>query len=150
MYIFKKTDYDGNGSISLEQIVMMFQNYGIAVMDPRLMKLDMSQNSQISIRYEERKVEVQSKMVKFFTRLYRMIEKNKLTLKKVFNDFDKSKKGYLIYPQFKEMAQKLLKEITDEDALIAFKLIDDNSSETIDFHKLSRHYIKINELENFK
>ena len=48
------------------------------------------------------------------------------------------------------MAQKLLKEITDEDALIAFKLIDDNSSETIDFHKLSRHYIKINELENFK
>ncbi len=38
-----------------------------------------------------------------------MIEKNSLTLRKVFNDFDKSKKGYMVLKDFKEMAQKVVK-----------------------------------------
>ena len=39
VYIFKKTDIDGNGTISLEEILLMLKNYGIAVEDPRLMKM---------------------------------------------------------------------------------------------------------------
>jgi Ca2+-binding EF-hand superfamily protein len=31
VYIFKKTDLDGNGAISLEEILTMLKNYGIAV-----------------------------------------------------------------------------------------------------------------------
>ena len=76
----------------------MLKNYGIAVEDPRLKPeiMEYSHGSSIS---EEKKLEVQVKIQKFFNRLYRMIEKNKdkLTLKKVFNDFDKAKKGYLNY-----------------------------------------------------
>ena len=30
-----------------------------------------------------------------------MIEKNKLTLRRVFSDFDKSKKGYMTFNDFK-------------------------------------------------
>ena len=40
-------------------------------------------------------MEVEIKLLKFFKRLYKMIVKNKLSLKRVFNDFDKAKKGYL-------------------------------------------------------
>lgn len=71
----------------------MLKCYGIAVEDPRLVKID---NSELSIS-EETKVEVETKLIKFFNRLYRLIEKNNLTLKRIFSDFDKSKKGYLIF-----------------------------------------------------
>ena len=33
-YIFKKTDTDGNESISLDQILVMLKKYGIAINDP--------------------------------------------------------------------------------------------------------------------
>lgn len=39
-YIFKKTDIDGNGAISLDEIFTMFKNYGIAIEDPRMQKID--------------------------------------------------------------------------------------------------------------
>ena len=65
----------------------MLKCYGIAVEDPRLVKID---NSELSIS-EETKVEVETKLIKFFNRLYRLIEKNNLTLKRIFSDFDKSK-----------------------------------------------------------
>lgn len=71
----------------------MLKCYGIAVEDPRLVKID---NSELSIS-EETKAEVEVKLIKFFNRLYRLIEKNNLTLKRIFSDFDKSKKGYLIF-----------------------------------------------------
>lgn len=71
----------------------MLKCYGIAVEDPRLVKID---NSELSIS-EETKAEVEAKLIKFFNRLYRLIEKNNLTLKRIFSDFDKSKKGYLIF-----------------------------------------------------
>ncbi len=40
--------------------------------------------------------------------------KNNLSLKKVFNDFDKLKKGNLNFIQFKTMVQKMSKDISDE------------------------------------
>lgn len=40
--------------------------------------------------------------------------KNNLSLRKVFSDFDRDKKGYLIFDEFKSMLQKLSKDITDE------------------------------------
>lgn len=38
------------------------------------------------------------------------------------------------------MTQKLLKEISDDEALVGFKMIDDNSSNTINFEEMSRYY----------
>jgi Ca2+-binding EF-hand superfamily protein len=64
----------------------------------------------------------------------------------VFNDFDKSKKGYLIYKEFKEMAQKMVKEISDEDSVLAFKIIDVNNSQTISFSEMLDHFNRINGL----
>lgn len=69
-----------------------------------------------------------------------------MSLKRVFNDFDKSKKGYLIYKEFKEMAQKMVKEISDEDSVLAFKIIDVNNSQTISFSEMLDHFNRINGL----
>ena len=79
-----------------------------------------------------------------------MIDKNNLSLRRVFNDFDKARKGYLIFQQFKDMTQKLLKEITDDDALVAFGLIDDDNSQTISFKEICRYYCQINNLSEAK
>ena len=75
-----------------------------------------------------------------------MIEKNKLTLKRVFNDFDKAKKGYLNFQEFKELSQKMLKEMSDDDVLVGFKMVDENNSNTINFKEMSLYYNKINNL----
>ena len=131
-YIFSKTDIDGNGAISLEEILIMLKNYGIAVEDPRLLKNEWSSESFSSV-CEEKRIQVQTLLVKFFTRLFKMINRNKLSLRRVFNDFDKARKGYMIFSEFKEMIQKVVKQISDEDAQIAFGMIDVNNSSTIDF-----------------
>lgn len=39
--------------------------------------------------------DIQLKVNKCFTKLYKIITKNKITLRKVFNDFDKKKDGKL-------------------------------------------------------
>lgn len=44
------------------------------------------------------------------------------------------------------MAQKMVKEITDEDATIAFRMIDNNKSETISFEEMTNHFKKVNKL----
>ena len=76
-----------------------------------------------------------------------MIEKNSLTLRKVFNDFDKSKKGYMVLKDFKEMAQKVVKQITDDEALIAFRMIDYDGRDTISYPKLEKYFCLMNDLE---
>ena len=42
------------------------------------------------------------------------------------------------------MTQKVLKEISDDDSLVAFRMIDDNNSNTIDFKEINSYYNKIN------
>lgn len=51
----------------------------------------------------------QQKIEQCFKKLYKIIIKNNLTLQRVFSDFDKAKKGYLTFDQFKNMLQKLSK-----------------------------------------
>lgn len=62
-----------------------------------------------------------------------MILKNNLTLQRVFSDFDKAKKGYLTLSEFKHMLQKLSKDITDEDAKLAFHMMDDDQSDSLEY-----------------
>lgn len=75
----------------------MLKNYGIAVEDPRLAKVDASESQGSSFLTEELRMQVEAKVIKFFKRLCKMIEKNNLSLRRVFNDFDKARKGYLVY-----------------------------------------------------
>jgi Ca2+-binding EF-hand superfamily protein len=55
----------------------------------------------------------EQKMRACFTKLNKIIVKNNLSLGRVFRDFDKKKKGYLTYEDFKTMTLKLSKEITE-------------------------------------
>ena len=75
----------------------MLKNYGIAVEDPRLAKVDASESQGSLFLTEELRMQVETKVIKFFKRLCKMIEKNNLSLRRVFNDFDKARKGYLVY-----------------------------------------------------
>lgn len=69
-----------------------------------------------------------------------MIVKNNLTLLRVFSDFDKSRKGFLTFNEFKNMLQKLSKDITDEDARLAFLMMDDDQSGSLQFEEISKHF----------
>ena len=145
VYIFNKTDIDGNGAISLEQILLMLKNYGVAVEDPRLRSsIAQSQSEQISA---DMRSEVEGKLISFFKRLRKMIEKNKLSLQRIYNDFDRAKKGYLNYQQFKNMLQKIGKQITEDDAIISFNILDDNHSKTIGYQELNRYYCLVNQIQ---
>ena len=53
-----------------------------------------SQSELISV---DMRSDVEAKLLTFFKRLNKMIQKNNLTLQRIFNDFDKAKKGYLNY-----------------------------------------------------
>lgn len=75
-----------------------------------------------------------------------MIQRNKLTLKRVFDDFDHAHKGYLVAEDFREMTQKMMKEMTNEEAFMAFNMIDRNNSSTIDYNELSMYYNLFNQL----
>ncbi len=44
------------------------------------------------------------------------------------------------------MAQKMVKEISDEDSVLAFKIIDVNNSQTISFSEMLDHFNRINGL----
>ena len=65
--------------------------------------------------------------------MHKVIERNKLTLQKVFNDFSKQHKGSLNFVEFRTMVQKMCKEITDEEARLAFKVIDEDNSDSLEF-----------------
>ena len=48
---------------------------------------------------------------------------------------------------FKEMAQKVVKQITDDEALIAFRMIDYDGRDTISYPKLEKYFCLMNDLE---
>lgn len=86
------------------------------------------------------------KLESCFHKLYKIIARNKLTLWKVFNDFDK-KKGSLTLPDFALLIKKLSGsslEIQDEEIRLGFELIDEDSSNSIEFEELNKYYSKIN------
>jgi Ca2+-binding EF-hand superfamily protein len=81
-----------------------------------------------------------------FHKLYKIINRNKLSLWKVFNDFDK-KKGSLTLQDFSLLMKKLSghhMEITDEEIRLGFDVIDEDSSNSIEFGELNKYYSKIN------
>lgn len=88
--------------------------------------------------------EIQLKVSKCFTRLYRIIKKNNISLRKVFNDFDKSKEGKLSEKQFIHMMQKLDKQMREDEIMEAFNTIDEDGSKTLQFQELNRYYCKVN------
>ena len=72
--------------------------------------------------------------------------KNNLTLQRVFSDFDNAKKRYLSLSEFKFMLQKLSKDITDEDAQLAFTFMDEDHSGSLKFEEMSKNFNEINGL----
>jgi len=74
------------------------------------------------------------KLENFFIRLKKIIVRNGLSLRRVFNDFDTNDiKGQLSFEEFKYMVQKISKDITIEEAQMAFNLIDEDHSNSIEF-----------------
>lgn len=45
------------------------------------------------------------------------------------------------------MLQKMSKEITDEEARLAFKMLDEDDSNSLEFEELNKHYKLVNQLE---
>ena len=85
-----------------------------------------------------------------FQKLYKIITRNKLSLWKVFNDFDK-KKGSLTLQDFALLIKKLSGnhlEVTDEEIRLGFELIDEDRSNSIEFQELNKYYCKINGIPN--
>jgi len=68
--------------------------------------------------------QVQQRISNCFARLYRIIVKNKMSLQKVFNDFDKQKDGKLSETEFIRMMEKLDKTMPKDEIIEAFNLID--------------------------
>jgi Ca2+-binding EF-hand superfamily protein len=83
-----------------------------------------------------------------FVKLHKIIVKHGLSLKKVFNDFDKQRRGSLNFQEFKVMVQKMCKDISDEEAKLAFKMIDEDDSDSLEFAEMDKHYqLNIQHLE---
>lgn len=59
-----------------------------------------------------------------------------MTLKRIFGDFDTSKKGYLSYDDFKALLQKFLPEMKDQDVLLSFRTMDYNKIQKITFEQI--------------
>lgn len=53
----------------------------------------------------------------------------------------------MVLKDFKEMAQKVVKQITDDEALIAFRMIDYDGRDTISYTKLEKYFCLMNDLE---
>jgi Ca2+-binding EF-hand superfamily protein len=45
------------------------------------------------------------------------------------------------------MVQKISRQITDEEALLAFELIDEDHSKSLEFDEICKHYWMINGLK---
>ncbi len=86
----------------------------------------------------------QVKIKKCFERLYKIVQKHKLKLRKVFDDFDKKKIGKLTIDQFIYMMNKLDSSMPKDIILEAFNLIDEDKSNTIQFDEFNNYYCKIN------
>jgi hypothetical protein len=67
-----------------------------------------------------------------------------MTLKKVFNDFDKQKDGKLSENEFIKMMNKLDKTMPNDEIIEAFNLIDEDGSKTIEYEELNKYYCKVN------
>ena len=90
--------------------------------------------------------EVSKKIESCFMKLYKIITRNKLSLWKVFNDFDK-KKGSLTLEDFTLLIKKLSgsnMEVSDEEIRLGFEAIDEDNSRSIEFQELNKYYCKIN------
>lgn len=113
-YCFKKTDTDNSTSISVSELKHLLESNGI--------KLD--KQFETMPRFERKETETfnyiskesSKKIESCFQKLYKIITRNKLSLWKVFNDFDK-KKGSLTLQDFALLIKKLSGnhlEVTDE------------------------------------
>jgi Ca2+-binding EF-hand superfamily protein len=67
-----------------------------------------------------------------FQKLYGIINKNGLTLQRVFGEFD-AKQGSLTLTQFALLVRKLCPEISEEEIAAGFELIDEDGSDSIEF-----------------
>jgi hypothetical protein len=96
LYVFKETDIDNSSSISILEIEKILQKYDISFTSTYKGVPKFATNEKYEVETFVRVSEqVQHKIHNCFTRLYKIITKNKMTLKKVFNDFDKQKDGKL-------------------------------------------------------
>jgi len=68
-------------------------------------------------------------------------------LNKLFNKYDKQKRGYLNLDEFTEMLKIIDKQLTDEDIVLYFYLFDTKNLKQIDKH-LFEQRLKLFESEN--
>ena len=103
-YCFKKTDTDNSLSISVDELKHMLQSNGIKV-DRQFSNMPRFQKKQTET-FDLISNQTSQKLQNCFQKLYKIINRNKLSLWKVFNDFDK-KKGSLTLNQFSLLIKKL-------------------------------------------
>lgn len=115
LYVFKETDVDNSNSISILEIEKLLKRHDISLTStykgvPQFVKKE-KEEDETFIRVSEK---VQQKIHNCFSRLFKIIVKNQMTLQKVFNDFDKQKDGKLSENEFFKMMNKLDKTMPQD------------------------------------
>ena len=115
-YLFKKTDVDNSGSISVDQLKSILTANGIKLESQFDVIPAFQRREDGNQSFKRLSKESSTKIKNCFEKLYKIITKNKLTLWKVFNDFDK-KKGSLTLLEFSSLIKKISQnnmDISDE------------------------------------
>lgn len=143
-YCFKTTDTDNSSSISVTELKHMLLENGIKL-GKQFNTMPMFERKNTET-FDRISYEASAKIQSCFQKLYKIVSRNKLSLWKVFSDFDK-KKGSLTFEEFRLLVRKLSGstiDIADEEIRSGFALIDEDNSNSIEFSELNKYYSKIN------
>jgi Ca2+-binding EF-hand superfamily protein len=144
--VFKKTDSDHSGAISVEELKGLLLSNGIKLEAQFDVIPSFEKRSDGKETFQRISPEASRKITACFEKLYRIITRNGLTLWKVFNDFDK-KKGSLTLSEFTLLLRKIssgTNDITEDEIRSGFELIDEDASNSIEFEELDKYYSKVN------
>lgn len=112
-YIFNKTDFDKNGSISINEIekVMNENNINLSTYNKRVPGFSKKEDNTES--FTMLNPETDNKIKACFAKLMMNIQQNMTSLFDVFSKFDESKNGHMSKKNFQKMLRSLTKDISD-------------------------------------
>lgn len=128
--VFRKFDKDSDGFISVKDLISVFKELGEDIRDEELKEhlhnagLGNSQNTMIS--YES------------FQRISKQIlreTKRERRLKRVFQEFDAEKKGFIEAQGIKRVLRRLRIEYTESDIDLMIKMADTKGEGRVDFEE---------------
>lgn len=123
-YVFQIIDKDSSGFIDKDEFRDVFQNANLKSVG----KIDPN--------------ELDEKANKTITTLREIIFKNKLDIKKIFKNFDKSKTGMLGLTEFNSMLKIINPKLSEDEIKYIFGMFDLDGSKTIDMNEFEFHLTK--------